>query len=351
MQIREATPDDNEELIALQAKCSQGTSLVVSTVNTPDFFARAKAYEWYKVYVACEENTIIGSAACAIRESLINDHACRVGYEFQYFTSPDHRGKGVARRLQGHIEDYLTGKNAVLSYLLIMEGNLPAKRLFESQGFRLHRTLVMPILAVYKEMDIGVDGKIRPMRSEDLAVVAELLNNTWQDHDLYVPTSAEALARFVNRTPAYSLSNIVVLEDHEKILACLGFWDWSQVAQITVKSLSLRLRMTVMLVDIIGYFRPVPRLAKAGTALRQWCLTPIAFSSPEHLRPLFRYLNNRALEAGIEQIFCLCERRHPLLTGMKGLFRRDVAMHLYAKPLQQNGAIGQKPVFIDGIDL
>lgn len=351
MQIREATPDDNGELIALQAKCPQGTSLVVSTVNTPDFFARAKTYESYKVYVACEEDTIIGSAACAIRESVVNDHACRVGYEFQYFTSPDRRGKGVARVLHGHIEDYLTGQNVVLSYLLIMEDNLPARRLFEGQDFRLHRTLVMPVLPVYEKMDIGAKGKIRPMKSEDLPVVAELLNITWQGHDLYGPTSAEALARFVNRTPAFSLTNTVVLEDQGEILASLGVWDWSQIARITVKSLSLRLRMTGMLADVIGYFRPVPRLPKAGTTLRQWCLTPIAFSAPEHLRPLFRYLNNRALEVGIEQIFCLCERGHPLLTGMKGLFRRDVGMHLYVKPLQQSAAIGQKPVFIDGIDL
>jgi GNAT superfamily N-acetyltransferase len=351
MQIREATPDDNGELIALQAKCPQGTSLVVSTVNTPDFFARAKAYESYKIYVAYEEDTIIGSAACTMRESVVNDRTCRVGYEFQYFTSPDRRGKGVAKVLHGHIENYLTGQSVVLSYILIMEGNLPARRLFESQNFRLHRTLVMTVLPVYEEMDMGAKGKIRPMRSDDLPIVAELLNNTWQGHDLYVPTSAEALARFVNRTPAYSLTNTVVLEDQGEILASLGVWDWSQIARITVKSLSSRLRMTGMLVDVIGYFRPVPRLPKAGTTLRQWCLTPIAFSAPEHLRPLFRYLNNRAVEMGIEQIFCLCERGHPLLTGMKGLFRRNVAMHLYVKPLQQSGTIGPKPVFIDGIDL
>jgi hypothetical protein len=45
MYIREATPNDNEELQRLQAQCPQGTSLIVSTVNTPDFFARAKAHE------------------------------------------------------------------------------------------------------------------------------------------------------------------------------------------------------------------------------------------------------------------------------------------------------------------
>lgn len=351
MHIREARPEDNHELIELQAKCPQGTELIVSVVNTPDFFARAKAYESYKVYLACEDNRIIGSAACAIRESVVNGTPCRTGYEFGYFTSPDHRGRGVARALHQHIEDYLTTRDVALSYLLIMEGNLPPRRLFEREGFRLHRTLVMPILSVYREMDIPSGGRIRPVMLEDLAAVAELLNETWQGCDLYEPTSREALAQFVKRTPAYSLTNVIVLEDGGEIAACLGFWDWSHIARITVKSLSLKMRFIGLLVDTIRNFRPMPRVPKAGTTLKQWCLTLMGFRAPERLTPLFRYMNNRAMELGVEQIFCLCERKHSLLMGMRGLFRRDVAMHLYVKPLQRNIVMGQNPIFIDGIDL
>ena len=59
MYIREATAGDNNELRELQAKCPQGKTLIVSTINTPDFFARAKAYESYKVFVACTNGHII----------------------------------------------------------------------------------------------------------------------------------------------------------------------------------------------------------------------------------------------------------------------------------------------------
>ena len=58
MHVREATPDDNAELQELQAQCPMGTTLIVSTVNTPDFFARAKAYESCEVFVACELRSI-----------------------------------------------------------------------------------------------------------------------------------------------------------------------------------------------------------------------------------------------------------------------------------------------------
>jgi GNAT superfamily N-acetyltransferase len=228
MHIREALPEDNNELEELQAECPQGTTLIVSTVNTPDFFARVKAYECYKVIVACEESKIIGSHAWAMRDAIVNRQLNRIGYSFQTFISPNHRKKGLAKQLLQYMEDHLIQNGAILVYGLIMEGNLPSMTLVESLGFKLHRTLVMPALAIYKEMEVPSKGKIRSMMREDLDTVAKLLNETWQGYDLYEPTSAEGLARFITRTPGYSFDNLLILEDQDEILSCLGFWDWRQ---------------------------------------------------------------------------------------------------------------------------
>ena len=184
MYIREATADDNNELQELQAKCPQGTTLIVSTVNTPDFFTRVKAYESYKVFVACIDDHIIGSAACVIRNAVVNEQLRRVGYLFQLFVSPEYRREGVASQLFRYREDYLTQQGAVLAYALIIEGNIPSIRYVETQGFKLHRKLVMPALAIYKEMDVPSRGKIRPIEQEDLDAVAKLMNDTWEGYEL-----------------------------------------------------------------------------------------------------------------------------------------------------------------------
>lgn len=351
MNMREAMADDNRQLQELQAKCPQGTKLIVSLVNMPDFFARAKPYESNKVYIACEDNRIIGSAACGMRRALINGDIKRVGYEFQYFTSPDYRGKGVAQQLHKQIEDHLIQRSTVLSYLLVIEGNFPAMRLFASLGFKHHRNLVMPGLPIYKERDVSPKGNIKPVTTEDLSAVAKLLNETWQGYDLYEPTSAEALAQFIKRTPAYSFDNFLILKDRGEILACLGFWDWGKIMKITMKARSLKMQMMGFLIDIARNFRPMPRIPRPGDTLKQWCLTPIGFKDPQYLAVLLRYLNNLALQRGIEQIFCICERGHALLSSMKGFIHVDTAIHLYVKPLQQDASMGDRPVFIDGIDL
>jgi GNAT superfamily N-acetyltransferase len=351
MNIREATKEDNQVLQELQAKCPQGKTLIVSIVNTPDFFARAKAYHSYKVFVACEDNQIVGSAACAIREAFLNGTLRRVGYEFQYFTSPDYRGKGIAGQLHKQIRNYFNQHGVALSYLLVIEGNLPAMRLFKSLGFNFHRTLTMPSLAIYKKIDVAHQGTIRQIGPEEWSKVSDLLNDTWQDYDLVEPISAEALTQFVNRTPAYNLNNLFVVEDHGEILACLGFWDWGQIMKITLKARSLKMKIMGSLLDITRLFWSMPRIPKVGDTLKQWCLTPIGFKDPKYLAALLRYLNNLALKRGIEQIFCICERNHPLLTAMRGFIHVDTAMHLYVKPFQQDVSMGDRPVFINGIDL
>lgn len=351
MDIREARADDNLELQELQARCPQGTTLIVSTVNTPDFFARAKVYEDYKVYVACENNRIIGSAACAIRDAVVNGKVTKVGHGFQAFVDPEYRGRRIAGQLHQVRENYLRQRGAVLSYTLIMEGNIPSMRYIARQGFKRHRTLVMPGIMVYKEMDTKNRGRVRLIVPEDLPAVANLVNETWQDYELHEPMTADSLARLVARTPAYSYDNILVLEENSQITACLGFWDWSQVMQITVKALSLKMRATGFLLNMVRIFRPIPRGPKAGDILKQMVLTPIGFRDREYLTALLRHVNNRAFFKGIQQMFCLCERGHPLLSSLKGFIHVDTAMHIYIKPLRDDVSLADQPVFTNGLDL
>jgi len=351
MNIREATLEENSQLQGLQAKCPQGRTIIVSIVNTPDFFARAKAYRFSKIFIATEDNRIIGSAACATRNGMINGTLQRIGYEFQYFTSPDYRGKGVARQLHKQIEEVLFKQEVALSYLLVMEGNFPAEKLFEGLGFKLHRSLVMTGLPIFKGMDVPLRRNIRRMVWEDLETVAGLMNQTWQGYDFYEPTTTQRLREFIEKTPGIGLENLWVLEKGSEILACLGYCDWSQIMRITLEAISLKMKWFGVFLDGLRIFRPMPKGPKPGDTLKQWMLTPIAFKDPEYVAPLLRHLNNQALLKDIVQIFSVFERGDTLLKKMKGFVRINTGMSLYVKPLQTDITLGQQPVFIDGIDL
>ena len=310
MDVREAVPEESEELKRLQAKAPQGKSLVVSTVNIPDFFSRARAYESSRVFNAYEEDRIIGSAACAIRDGVVGARVVRIGSEFQYFTSPDLRRRGVARRLRQAIESHLDDHGVALSYALIMEGNTPSMRLFEREGFHLHRSLIMPAVAATKEVKVPVHGSIRSATPLDLETVAGLLNQTWHGHDLFEPTSAVSLARQIELVATLDYSSLLVFEDEGNILACVALWFWSKIMRITVLRLNLRMRF---LGRFLVLARILPSFSGPGDTLRQMMLTMIGYESSAHLVHLVRYANNLALEKGIEQVFCICERDHTIL--------------------------------------
>jgi len=351
MDIREASADDNSALIELQAKCPQGTTIIVSTVNKPDFFARAKVYENYNVFVGCENNKIIASSACGLRNAIINNKVEKVGYEFQAFVDPDYRGKRYAGQLQQTREEYLKKQGAVLSYGFIMEGNKPSMRYIERRGFKRHRTVVMPSIAVFKEMDINHKGNIRSISNEDLPAVADLLNNTWQEYEFYEPMTGEELDKVIKRIPGYNINNIFILEEGREIKACLGFLDWSKVTEVIVQTFSLKMKVIISILNLLRVIIPLPAPPKRGSLLKQIVLTPIGFKDIRALTALLKYINNMAYSEGIQQIFFVCERGHPMLGSLNGFIHIDTQMYMYIKPYHENVSLGSKPVFINGLDL
>lgn len=351
MHIREATQSDNEELQQLQARCPQGTTLIVSAVNMPDFFARVKAYSDYKVYVAVEDNRIVGSTACALRSAMVSGTEEKVGHVFQAFVDPDYRGRRIAGQMHQAREEYLRQNRAVLAYSIIIEGNLPSMSYIGREGFKRHRTMVMPCLAVFKEMPIESGYEIRTATEDDIPAIASLINETWQDCELYEPKSAKGLRQFIARTPGYDFSNLFLIKEHGDILACLGFWDWRQVMRIRVEKLNTKMKLIKLFADLAHLFRPMPRMPSAGELIKQIMLTPIAFKRPEYLAVLLRHINNLALQKSIGYIYCVCGQGHPLLSAMRGFARVDTAIHVYIKYFRENTILGDKPFFIDGIDL
>ncbi len=351
MLIREANPGDGAELLRLQEQCPQGTTLIVSTVNTPDFFARSNVYENSKIYVACEQERIIGSAACAVRNAVVNDKIEKVGYEFQAFVDPRYRGKRIAGQIHQIREEYLRKQGAVLSYCLIIEGNTPSIRYIERQGFRRHRTIVMPSILVFKDVHVRSKANVRSALAADLTALASLLNRTWTGCQLYEPATAESLGRLFTGTTACSLDSVLVLEDRGEIAACLGLWDWSQVMRITVKALSAKMRIMNVVIDVIRIVRPLPRGPRPGDVLKQAVITPVGFKYPEHLSSLLPHINNLALKKGIQQMFFLAEKSHPLFSVLKGFIHIDTSMHLYVKPLSDKQLPTNTPVYVSGLDM
>jgi ribosomal protein S18 acetylase RimI-like enzyme len=351
MIIREAAPADNQALRELQARCPQGTSLKVSTVNTPDFFARVKVYHQARVLVAEEGGRIVGSAAGAIRPGRVGDTVASVGYQFQAFVDPEFRRQGVADALLDDLERYLAEQGAVLIYCLIMEGNDPSLGLVTRRGFTTGRDLVMTVLPVYRALRVPDPEAIRPAGRNDLPAVADLLNDTWGGAQLFSKFSAGGLEEIIERTPGLSLDQVLIHRVGGRVTATAAWWDWGAVIRVTVLEVSRRLKRLSRRLRLIGLFRPVPSVARPGQVLRQVMLTGLGGRDPAALNALFRALNNRLKARGIEQMFVVSETDSPVTAALDGFIQVPSGLHLLIKPLAAGPVIGPGPVFVDGVDL
>jgi len=133
--IREATGDDNDALNELQRKCPMGTSFVLGVDSSPDYFARSRPFKDWHVFVAVENNTIVGSAAFAAKDIYVEDRQIKTAYEYGFIVDPLHRRKGIAKKLQRHIEQIALENNVDLLHLDIIEDNVPSVSLFSKMGF------------------------------------------------------------------------------------------------------------------------------------------------------------------------------------------------------------------------
>ncbi|HZD85882.1 MAG TPA: hypothetical protein VE052_08210, partial [Gemmatimonadaceae bacterium] len=95
--IRDATPADNEQLIAVAAACSMVGDISLRIDRGPDFFAlnRVEGQCW-RVGVAERAGMIVGCVAISERLAYVNARERRTGYVGDLKVHPAHRDTRIA---------------------------------------------------------------------------------------------------------------------------------------------------------------------------------------------------------------------------------------------------------------
>lgn len=122
-------------------------------------------------------------------------------------------------------------------------------------------------------------GNTKPAGADNLPTVCELINATWDGHELLHPLSAEAPR------------------------VCCAVWDPSDNAALHVR-----------------WVAPGLRLLRA-------------------LSPLFDHINNFAIDRGISMVFFMCEKESEMPTVLQNVFRTDGDIRLYTRSLAPGVAL------------
>lgn len=335
MEIREATQNDNEALLELQEKCPMGIDFVVSVDSSPDYFARSRPLQNWHVFVAVENQRIIGSIASTIDTRFIQGKPTKTAFLYGMMVDPTKRHIGVATQLQRHIENYLSKQKVTLCHLLVMEQNTPSIRLCQKNGFQHIKDSARFSLLVYKPMKLQNEASIKPITPADAKNVVSTINETYQDHDFYAPYTEETFKAYIQRLPQGNQENILVFKHGENIQACLGYWDFGQIIRDRILKLNRRLKAMTLPIRFLNLFTKMPEIPNPGETLKQWYLFPMACKDATALTELVKYVNNLALENNITTLVAVQDDQSSIVNVLSRFRNVQTRMHHFAKSLQK----------------
>jgi ribosomal protein S18 acetylase RimI-like enzyme len=334
--IREADQSDNDALNELQKKCPMGTSLVLGVDSTPDYFARSRPFRDWHVLVAVENDIIVGSAAFAVNDTYVEGTQIKTAYEYGFMVDPLHRRKGIAEKLQRHIEHTVLDNGVDLLHLDIIEDNIPSISLFSKMGFEKMKDCMTISLMPYKRQRIIADENIRSMEEADVDDVTNLINEMYRGYDFFAPFQPKDFVEYLGRIPHLDFHNILVLEDNGELEACLGIWEYDKVRKYIVEKMNWRLSAQTYLIRLIGLFTRMPYVPKPGEPLLSYNLATAAYKRPESMTELLKKTVNIALENKINFIHVTIDPSCPVATVLSQFrFQTRMKLHVLTKPLKQ----------------
>ncbi len=351
--IREATEDDNDALNALQRKCPMGTSLVLGADSSPDYFARSRPFKDWHVFVAAQNNAIIGSAAFAVKDTYVEGRQVKTAYEYGFMVDPVHRRKGIAEELQRHIERTALENEVDLLHLDIIEDNIPSMNLFSKMGFKRVKDCTIFSLMPYKRQKVALEATVRSMDETDVDAVTHLINQTYRDYDFFAPYDPDDFLEFVKRMPHFDFRNILLFEDDDGIKACLGCWEYNKVRKYIVQSLNWKLKAQTYLIRLVGLFARMPRIPRLGEVLLSYNLVIMAYRKPESLAELIRNVVNTALENKINFIHGIVDPRNPGTTVLSQFPHSKMKVYFFAKSLKKRSSfnLGERKLYVDALEM
>jgi GNAT superfamily N-acetyltransferase len=330
-----------------------GTTLVLGVDSSPDYFARSKPFKDWHVLVATENDTILGSCAFAVNETKVEGKQVKTVYEYGLMVDPLHRRKGIAEKLQRHIEQIARDKDVDLLHLDIIEANLPSVNLASKMGFEKAKDCTTFSLMPYKKQNIVDDEAIGTLNETDIEAVTDLINETYDHYSYFAPLKSKDFLESLKRIPHFDFHNILIYRPNSKIDAALGYWDYNKVRKYIVQKLNWRLKAQSYLIRMIGIFTKMPRVPKLGETLSSFNLTIMAYRNTESLAELIRQVINIALENKIAMIHVTVDPTSPMATILSQFVHTKMKLSFYVKSLRQERLpnLGERKLYIDAFEM
>jgi len=337
--VRDATPEDNEQLIGLAAACPMIGDVSLRIDRGPSFFAlnRLEGERW-KVGVTERDGAIVGCVAVSERRSFVNGRESRTGYAGDLKVHPAHRNTTIADELSRYCERAFTGLPPSAPVLITvlagnrsMERRIPGPRgvpAFNRIG--TIRTHSVPILW-RRRISSSIDVAHAAWR--DLGEMAALWKRVAPHRQLAPVMPVDAMASWIRSTPGLDISSYRLARSRGgELLGFFAVWDQRTFKQLNVIGYSPRMKAARAIFNVLAPAVGGERMPETGQALSCVTIAHICVPGdrPEVMRALLTSAHNEVRDTGISFINVGLDKRDPLSSAIDGFF---------AQPTDINGFV------------
>lgn len=349
MNIREATQKDNEQLLQLQKTSPMGSDLILQLDSSPDFFNRSKGYKEWSILVAEEDTKLLGAACYAVQDKPILGITYSMIYEYGFMVDPSARRKGVATALQSEIEQRTP--DADYYHLNITEDNHASHAFFTKMGFAKVRECSPYMVMAFKEENVD-QYKVRQAQEGDIPVIAELLNDTYADYEMYESFSPESLTEYIDRLPFFSISDIYLHID-DTVRAVAGFWDYDNVMKFTMLGFNTKWRLMRLFTNTLRVFTDMPYMPGVGEQMTNGYLMLLGYREPGAGKNLLGHILNRTRSKNIGMVSLPLDKESHVKEVLDGFRYGEGSFNWYIKPRKGLDLpdLGSKVFFVDPKDV
>jgi len=272
-----ATAADDDGLRALLRQIAMPGDITLAFLREPSFFLAEQAGSAASQVLVChnrQQGRIVGMGTRSVRSVYMDGGPTRVGYLGMLRGIPQERGNiGLARGYQflkrlhedGMVPYYFTA---------ILDENADAVKLLTSgrAGLPVYRpcarltTYLIPLSCRQRNPKLS-DAVSRGTR--DLLDEAVAYLQWWNSHYQFAPVySLQDILGESELLPGFSWENLYIYREQGAVRGTLGVWDQSSFKQTVVTAYSPRMQAVRPLFNLYAAVRRIPRLPRAGDAIK-----------------------------------------------------------------------------------
>ncbi|MEO6358711.1 MAG: GNAT family N-acetyltransferase [Ferruginibacter sp.] len=325
---RQATEGDNQQLIELTAASGMKGETGLRIDRQPDFFTLLKMRGETTVFVALDDETIIGVLCVSLQQVHVGGQIYPLQYIGDFKVAEPYRNKGIGLQLCNNLADFVVPIGADLAFLNVSKGNTKPLTFFKDRPgipdfdnigiFSIHQFVGR------KKKAYHPGCKIEPVPVTDAFI--HFLNTSYCKYELGPVITKETLQGTIN----------FVVQLNNEIIASMSVVDMMTAKQNVATKISGKLKFLLKCINTFSGVLGISKMPLLNEPVQMMYIKYLAVNDNQKqlVKLLINHARNIIYEKGYSFVSVGLHEKDPLNSCFTGLFKltfKSVGMLLSIK--------------------